>query len=172
MSTSPDDFLLVGRSTSAFGIHGKLRVRSYTDRPDHLAQHITTVYLGADYTPYRMIGLAEHKPGLLIMTLENVTTRDEAESLVRHDIFIRESEAAPLGEGEYFLHQLHGLRVETTDGTVLGQVHTVLETGANDVLVVQRPDQPDLLIPVIRSVVQQIDVPGGRLVIEVMEGLL
>ncbi len=54
----------------------------------------------------------------------------------------------------------------------LGKVREVLETGANEVLVVSRPDQPDGLIPMIRDVVQDLDIPGGRVVVRLLEGLL
>ncbi len=48
----------------------------------------------------------------------------------------------------------------------------VLETGANEVLVVARPDQPDALIPMIHDVVQDLDIPGGQVVVRLIEGLL
>jgi 16S rRNA processing protein RimM len=121
---------------------------------------------------YRLLDVSFHKPGLLVLTLQGVTTRDKAEALRASEVFIHQDDAAPLEEDEYYLHDLAHLRVETTEGVDVGRVREVLQTGAHEVLVVARPGQPDALIPLIREVVKQLDIPGGRVVIQEMEGLL
>jgi 16S rRNA processing protein RimM len=62
--------------------------------------------------------------------------------------------------------------VVTEQGREIGKVREVLETGANDVLIVGRPGKPDGLIPMIHDVVQELDIPNGRLVVRLMHGLL
>jgi 16S rRNA processing protein RimM len=114
----------------------------------------------------------EHKPGLLVFTLDGVTTREAADALAGSEVAILESQAAPLAEGEYFVHQLYGLLVVTDSGEEIGRVREVLVTGANEVLVVPRPGKTDALIPMIRDVVRELDVSAGRLVIHPLEGLL
>lgn len=84
---------------------------------------------------------------------------------------IPQAEAMPLGEGEYFHHQILGLEVYTTTGERLGPIVEIMVTGSNDVYVVDRQGQ-EVLIPAIADVVQEVDLEGGRLVIEVVEGLL
>jgi 16S rRNA processing protein RimM len=174
MSTSatPENLLYIGTIVSVFGLRGQVKVRSATDHPDHLARNVKQVYLGPAHTPYQLTSVFEHKPGLLIMALRGVTNRDEAEDLRNTDVYIRQQDAAPLAEDEYFLHELDGLQVELTDGAVLGQVREVIQTGANEVLVVTRPGQADALIPLIRDVVEQLDIAGGRVVVRLIDGLL
>lgn len=172
MTLSPDKFLLVGIIVAPFGLNGQVKLRSITDYPEHIGRRIDTVYLGDKRTPYRLGKVFEHKPGLLVLALEGVGGRETAEDLRGTEVFILETEAVPLAEGEYYLHQLYGLRVETTDGVELGQVREVLQTGSNDVLVVARPQERDALIPMIHDVVQELDLPGGRIVINVIPGLL
>ncbi|HJZ46309.1 MAG TPA: ribosome maturation factor RimM [Roseiflexaceae bacterium] len=163
---------MIGEVVAPFGIRGQIKVKSYTDNVDHLRRHIRTVYLGPKRQSYPLKGVIEHKPGLLILSLGGVTKREQAEDLRSSEVAILERDAAPLDEGEYFIHQLYGLTVLTEDGAVIGKVREVLETGASEVLVVTRPGQPDGLIPMIRDVIQELDIPGGRIVVRVLEGLL
>lgn len=173
MAAFRNDLLLIGHIGGAFGLRGDVRLHAETDRPDHLAEHIQTVYIGSSQTPYRLLRVHEHKPGVLLLKLEGLTSREDAEALRRSAVFIVQTEAAPLAADEYFLHELYGLRVETEDGTLLGEVREVLETGANEVLVVQRPDQQkDLLLPMTREVVRVLDPAGGRVVVRLLAGLL
>ncbi|MFP4438759.1 MAG: ribosome maturation factor RimM [Chloroflexaceae bacterium] len=172
MTPAPDELLIIGRIVAPFGVRGQVKLRAVTDRPDHLQRHVRTVYVGAACTPYQLVHVIQHKPGLLILTLKDVTSRDAAEELRNTEVSIRESDAAPLDPGEYYIHELYGLRVETTEGTVVGQVREILETGANEVLIVARPGQSDALIPMIHDIVQELDLEGKRLVIQPMEGLL
>jgi 16S rRNA processing protein RimM len=182
MSVAPDELLLIGRITAAFGLRGHVKMRSLTDRPDYIEQHVKQVYLGTvsalaasrkvpHYTPYALHNISEHKPGILLLALEGVHTREQADTLRGAEVFIHQQDAAPLDEGEYYLHQLPGLRVETEAGEEIGYVREVLETGANEVLVVARPGEKEMLLPVIRDVVQELDIERGRVVVRLLEGL-
>lgn len=171
-SPAPDDTLLIGVIGAPFGLHGQVKMRSYTDHIEHLRRNIRSVFLGPDRKEYPLRGVLEHKPGLLVLSLGGVTTREQSEELRGLEVAIREQEAAPLETDEYFIHQLYNLAVVTEDGTPIGRVREVLETGANEVLVVARPDQADALIPMIRDVVQELDIAGGRVVVRLLEGLL
>jgi len=104
--------------------------------------------------------------------LSGVTTPEEAENLRGAEVAIRERDAAPLEADEYFIHQLYGLTVVVEDGAEIGRVREVIETGANEVLIVARLGQPDALIPMIHDVVQDLDIAGGRVVVRLIEGLL
>jgi 16S rRNA processing protein RimM len=171
-SPPPDDTLLIGQIVAPFGVRGQVKLRAYTAHVEHLRRRIRAVYIGDERREYTLTGLIEHKPGLLILSLGGVTTRDAAEELRGAEVAIRERDAAPLEEGEYFIHQLYGLIVVDEQGAEIGRVREVLETGANEVLVVARPDQPEALIPMIHDVVQELDIPGGRVVVRLIEGLL
>lgn len=166
-----DDFLLVGTIGLPFGIRGQVKLHAVTSYPEHLSR-IKKVFVGDERVPMQMRRAAEHKPNVLIVTLDGIADRSAAETLRGVEVYIREADALPLGEDEYFLHDLPGLQVETTSGEVIGTVKEVLETGANEVLVVTRPDGGEALIPMIRDVVKSLEIPARRLVIEPLEGLL
>jgi 16S rRNA processing protein RimM len=179
-----DEFLLVGYITAPFGLQGQVKLKAITDQPDHLQRRVRTLYLRPGShrhrpsqqrfppRPYHLLNVFEQKPGLLILTLKDVTTRDAAEDICKTEVFIHEQDALPLDEDEYYLHQLYAMRVETTEGVEIGEVREVIETGGNEVLIVTRPGQPDALIPLIHDVVEEIDMEAGRIVIQVIEGLL
>ena len=169
---TPDNTILVGQIVAAFGVRGQVKMKAITDQVDHLRRRIGTLYLGPKLQAYQLKRLLEHKPGLLVLTLGGVTTREQAEDLRGQEVAILESQAAPLAEGEYFIHQLYGLEVVTEQGQPIGKVREVLETGANEVLVVSRPGKRDALIPMIHDVVQDLDIAGGRAVVRLIAGLI
>lgn len=169
---TPDTTILIGQIVAAFGVRGQVKMKAITAQVDHLRRRIRTLYLGPKLQAYTLKSLIEHKPGLLILTLEGLTTREQANELRGQDVAILETQAAPLAEGEYFIHQLYGLKVVADTGDEIGSVAEVLETGANEVLVVKRDGKPDGLIPMIHDVVQALDFAGGRVVVHLMPGLL
>ncbi len=172
MTETPDDLLLIGVIAGPFGIKGLVKIKAFTDQPDYLKRHLRDIFVGKKLAPYSLTHLHEHKPGVLLLTLRGVETREAVDELRGADVYIRRSDAAPLGEDEYYLHELIGLQVSTTDGLDLGKVREVIETGANEVLVVTRPGQGDALVPLVREFITEFDIPGGRVVVRPIEGLL
>ncbi len=177
-----DELLLIGYIAGPFGVRGQVKLKAVTDQPEHLQRHVRTLYLSvatrrpgqppAPPRPYRLLRVWPHKPGLLLLTLQGVNTREDAEALRQNEVYMHQKDAAPLEQDEYYLHDLYNLRVETTDGVEIGTVYDILETGVNEVLIVKRPDQPDVLIPIIHDIVKELDIRGGRVVIQPMDGLL
>ncbi|NTW97023.1 MAG: 16S rRNA processing protein RimM [Oscillochloris sp.] len=169
---SPDDLLLIGIIAGPFGIKGQAKLKSFTDQPDYLRRHLREILVGKKLTPYALIKLHEHKPGVLLLTLRGVDTREAVDELRGAEVFIRQSDARPLAEGEYYLYDLIGLRVSTVEGQEIGTVREIIETGVHEVLVVTREGQSDALIPVVRDFIAELDLPGRRVVVRPIEGLL
>jgi 16S rRNA processing protein RimM len=100
-----------------------------------------------------------------------VASVEAAEALRGSLLSLPESELAPLPEGEYYAHQIVGLEVFESDGAPLGKVVGLFPTGSNDVYVVDGP-RGELLLPAIDDVILEVDVPGGKMVVSLMDGLL
>jgi 16S rRNA processing protein RimM len=168
---APEELLLVGRLTVPHGVRGQIKLHAITSHPEHLTR-VKTIFVGDRRTAYRLQRLAAHKAATMIATLGGVETREAAEDLRGQEVYIRESDAQPLDEDEYFHHDLPGLRVEIEDGSTLGTVKEVIETGANDVLVVTRADGKEALVPMIRDVIRVLDIAAGRVVSAPLPGML
>lgn len=168
---SLDELLLIGQFTVPHGVRGQLKLHAITNRPEHL-RRVKTVFVGDQLTSYKLVRAAAHKAAVMIVTLSGVDTREAAETFRGLEVYIRQSEAAPLDEDEYFLHDLPGLRVQTTASEEVGVVKEVIETGANEVLVVTRADGTEALVPMIKDVVKHLDIAGGYITIEPIPGLL
>ena len=131
------------------------------------------VYLGNEFEAeaYRLEKYRWHKKNLLL-TLAGVTTRTQAEQLRGQFVQVPIEEAVPLPAGSYYLYQLVGFQVITTDNKVLGQVTGILETKANDVYIVSDNEQNEILLPDIPDVVKAIDMDKGRITVELIDGLI
>ncbi|MGC4190574.1 MAG: ribosome maturation factor RimM [Thermomicrobiales bacterium] len=141
-----ETFLTEGVLAGSHGVRGELKMRVLTDQPDHLAT-VKQVYIGEPPVPMRLLAVREHGD-LLLIRLEGITTPEQAKELSGRAVKIAGSDARPLAEGEYFLFQLIGLKVEDEQGAEIGAVSDLIETGAHDVLVVTpSAGGPDILIP-------------------------
>lgn len=163
-------FLAIGRVIKPHGINGEVRVELLTDLPERF-KWLESVYLGEKSPRLVEIESVRFHQGGVLLKLVGYPTRTEAEALRGELLQVPESEAIPLEEGEYFLHQLIDLAVYTSDGIHLGRLIEVSETGANNVFVVRGPGT-EYLLPDIPDVIQEIDLANGLMVIKSMPGLL
>lgn len=164
----PEDVrLTVGTIGAPFGTVGEVKMRILTNDPEHLAT-IKRLYIGDEAKPYRLLGIRFHA-GQALLHLQFVSTPEQAAALRGLPVRIDGRDARPLAEGEFYLYQLLGLEAFDEAGARLGRVTDLLETGANDVLVVTPDDGPDLLLPNIPAVVLEIRPDEGRLTVRPLE---
>jgi 16S rRNA processing protein RimM len=174
----PAGHLAVGQIVGAHGLNGELRVEAYSDFPDRFAPG-AVLFMGEELEPVTIASTRPHKTNLLIQ-LEEVNNRNEAEDVRGLWLYVPQAEAAALEEGQYWIHDIIGLKVVTTDGMQLGTISDVMTTGANDVYVVrQGPGSGsavnqgrDILLPAIADVVEQVDLEQGIMVIRLLDGLI
>jgi len=164
-------YMAIGKVVRAHGLHGELSVSILTEFPERF-ETTEWVYLGNEFeaSPYRLEGYRWHKKNLLL-TLAGITGRTEAEQLRGQYVQVPLAEAVPVPEGSYYLYQLIGLQVVTIDGQSLGVVADIIETGANDVYVVEGDDK-QILLPAIDDVVRSIDLETGQIVVQLIDGLI
>jgi 16S rRNA processing protein RimM len=154
---------------SAHGIKGEVNARVVTDFPKRRFKRGAQVLIGDQrYT----VAQARVLNTQAILRFDEVTDRTTAEKLRGLDVELPRDEAGPAPRGQFYWHQVIGLTVEDiTSGQTLGTVRDILETGANDVYIVDSPSG-EILIPAIKSVVKRIDPEAGRMLIEPLPGLL
>jgi 16S rRNA processing protein RimM len=168
------DVLAVGEILRPHGIRGELRMRVLTDNPDQLSK-LDTVYLAdssanPELREFALTGLRFNKEYALL-SLEGCRNRDDAERLRGFTVLISIDQAAPLGEGQYYLFQLIGMRV-IAEQNDLGPIKDVLQTGANDVYIVDSDDYGEILIPAHDETILRIDFDAGIIHMALPEGLL
>ncbi len=165
--------LIVGEIVAAHGIRGEVKVLLETSFPERF-KRLKSVLVGPpDGSAYRSVGLEGsrlHK-GSALLKLAGVDDRNAAEMLRGQVVAIPSSQAMPLGEDEYYVHQIEGLAVYTEDGERLGTVDHVIFTGANEVYAVQTESGEELLIPAIADVIQSVDLDNERITVRLLEGL-
>jgi 16S rRNA processing protein RimM len=165
-------FLVVGQVLGAHGLHGELKVRVLTDDPLRF-RRLQQVFLGLDDrtpVPWTVQGSRLHKGNVLLM-LEGCNDRTTVETLRGYWVHVPLEEAIPLEEGEYYEHQIVGLAVWTVAGEQLGTVAEIIFTGANEVYVVRDDSRSEILVPAIESVVLEVDLETGRILVELPEEL-
>ena len=170
-------YLVIGRVARPWGVRGEVKVEIITDFPDRFSR-LRKVYLGPQAMPFTVEGFRLHK-GMALLKLKGCHDRTAIERLRGQLVQIPIEEAVPLEQDEYYEHQIVGLAVWTTGGEHLGTVDEVIPTGSNDVYVVRGQACPEdsrrgreILIPAIEDVVLEIDLAEGRMVVELMEGLI
>jgi len=160
-------FIIVGRVVAPWGVRGEVKVEVMTDFPDRLSA-LEEVHI--DGYPVSIEKSRWHK-GKVIIKLATVDSIEAAEKLRGRFLEIPQSRLRPLPQDQYYQFQLMGLEVWTTDGKLLGQIADILPTGSNDVYVVHG-EQGELLIPAIEGVVKSVELETGRVIVELIEGLL
>ncbi|MBN1994611.1 MAG: 16S rRNA processing protein RimM [Anaerolineae bacterium] len=164
-------YLAIGKVVRAHGLRGEVSIAVLTEFPERF-KTTEWVYLGDQFeaTAYRLESFRWHKQNVLL-TLAGVTDRTQAEQLKGQFVQVPVEQAVPLPEDAYYFYQLIGLDVVTIAGQHLGIVTDIVETGANDVYVVEHDGQ-EILLPAIADVVKSIDLETGQMVVEVIEGLI
>ena len=174
---APESLIRVGQIYRPHGVRGELKVAPETDDPARFTE-LSQVYVGRDVqhtTAHAVEGarFQETKRGItVILKLDGIDSRDDAEHVTKQQLFAAEAELPPLDEDEVFIHDLIGLDVVTEGGEAIGTVANVLTLPAHDTYVVRRPGKPEAMIPDVDDFIVALDLDDGRLVIRPIEGLL
>ena len=157
----------MARVIGAHGVDGSLNIRLLTTVPGRFD---TGALLYVEDNPHSVVSFRPTGPDTALVTLDGFSSRRAASSLAGKYLCALPESDPVLEDGEYFHYQLIGMQVFTTDGENLGRIREILETGSNDVYIV-RNDSGELLIPATVQVVQQVDVAGNRMVVQLPDGL-
>ena len=176
-AATPDSLVYMGRVLRAHGLAGEVKVLPETDDPARF-EALQQVYLGA--SPEKATGYALKKVryqhakrgATVLLTLEGVAGKDQADTLRKLQVYAVENELPPLAEDEYYLHQVVGFEVVEADGTAIGTLRDVMDLPAHPVFVVSRPGLPEVMIPAVPAFIEDLDLLAERIVVKPIEGLL
>ncbi len=161
-----DGLLTLGRIAGIFGVKGWLRVHSYTEPRENILDYRPWILLaGEEQLPIELIDGRPHGKSVVVL-LADCRSPEEAARFVGADIAVSRDCLPASSQEEILWADLVGMRVSTPHGDDLGVVDYLLETGANDVLVVKSTER-ERLIPWLRdSVIKRIDLDARRLVVD------
>lgn len=169
MTEKSPHWIAVGRITRAHGVKGEVAVQPLSEVETRFEPG-SRLYLDEnDGDQLTVVEVRSHR-GRLLVTFEDVPDRDRAEALAGAFLFVPASSAPALPEGQYWTHELVGCDVLTEGGRVLGPIREIIHTSANDVWVAQG-HEGETLIPALKDVVKQVDLPARRVIVGDVAGL-
>ena len=157
--------IVLARVSGVYGVLGWVRLHSFTDPRDAVFDYPDCqIGQGRNWRPAKIAAGKKHGKGL-IAQFAGIEDRDAAQALVGAEVAVDRRQMPDPEPGHYYWADLEGLAVQQVDGTDLGRVSHLLETGANDVLVVQGTDE--VLIPFLTgSVIKNVDLDAGLIVVD------
>ena len=164
--------LQVGVISSTHGVRGEVKVFPTTDDVTRFRQ-LKTVYLdtGREMLPLEIQNVKFFKQ-FAILKFKGIDNINDIEKYRGKSLMIDREDAVDLDEDEYFIADMIGMKVCTEDGSEFGTLKDVMETGANDVYIIDSLEHGEVLIPAIRECILDVDMDEERMTIHLMEGLV
>lgn len=161
-------YLSVGFLRRPHGLAGEINMDLHTDFPERMKKG-RILFVGDAHKPMTLTSVRPHQAGLLVK-FKGVETPEDA-GLYRNQWVYVQTKDVPLPEGQYYKHELLGLKVVDENDNPLGELVEILETGANDVYIVRIDSGKDILLPNIPSVILDLDIGARLLRVHLLEGL-
>ncbi len=171
MPNKRSNLVNVGRLSGAFGVKGWIKVKSFTEPKENIVSY-SPWWLKTKHgvKPYEVAEYNQRNDGLVVR-FNGIDDRDQAALLNLVDVAVERTQMPTLGDGEYYWHQLQGLNVNASHNGrayYLGVVKELMETGANDVLVISPNDDSiddrERLVPYVPIVyVTSVDIDAGSI---------
>lgn len=166
--------MIVGFIRKPHGVSGELKVSVESEEPERFfaLERVFVSRRPNDPSPRQLtVESVRFNKEEALIRFEEIAGREEAGALRQHWLFVTLEDALPLAADEYYSFQAVGADVMTDDGRWLGKVSSILETGANDVFIVQGEDG-EVLIPDIDNVVLDVNIAEGKILVRLIDGLL
>ena len=164
--------LQVGVITQTHGVRGEVKVFPTTDdvnRFKKLKQVILDT--GKETMPLEIQSVKFFKQ-FVILKFKGIDNINDIEKYKRCSLYVTREHAVALEEDEYFIADMIGMEVCTEDGNIFGTLKDVIETGANDVYVIENAEHGEVLVPAIKECIRSVDIEKGQMMIHLMDGLI
>lgn len=165
------DYLELGQIVNVKGLKGEVKVNSFAEKIDRF-ETLDEVFIKCkkNMQKYKIekVGYSKNQ---VILKFEGIDTIEQAEELRNSYILVDRKDLEALPEGVYYIADLIGLKVYTEDGEYLGVVDDIFQTGSNDVYDVKNDLGQSRLLPGIKEVIKEINLPDGKIIVNLIEGL-
>ncbi|KLU72871.1 MAG: hypothetical protein RHS_1274 [Robinsoniella sp. RHS] len=167
-----EDLLQVGIISSMHGLRGEVKVFPTTDDPNRFKKLKSVILDTGRETMDLQIEQVKFFKQFVILKFKEYNDINEVEKFKGKGLFVTRENAVKLKPNEYFIADMIGMQVCNDDGKELGILTDVLETGANDVYVVETPDRKEILLPAIKECILNVDIQERKMEVHLMEGLV
>ena len=170
-----NDLLLIGKIVGTHGLKGYIKVYSYAESASVFkTESLILVRSPQDRERAYTVKWAKPHKNITHMSLKGITSLDLAEPLVGSALYIEKANHPELEEGIYYWDDIIGISVFTIDDRYIGRVKSIIPTGSNDVLVVKDPNrdkESEVLVPVLESVILEVDLKEKTMRVDLPDGL-
>ena len=167
-----EKYLRVGVISSSHGVRGEAKIFPTTDDVQRFKKLKTCILDTGRECKELHIESVKFFKQMVILKFKEITSIDELMPYKGKDLLVTRDQAVKLEENEYFICDLIGLRVVTDEGEDFGVLTDVIQTGANDVYEVKRPDGKEVLLPVIDECILDVDLEKQQVTAHIMPGLV
>lgn len=161
------EFVCVGKIHRSHGLDGSVVLNPMTDFPERIRPG--KKLLAGDEKRELTIRAVRTKPPYLLVRFDEIQDAEAASELRNTFVYVSVASLPKLPEGEYYFHQLIGLTAVSEDGTPLGRLEDILETGANDVYVIRLHDGSEKLVADIPANIGKVDINAGTMIVRIPE---
>ena len=166
------DLLRVGVITSTHGIRGEVKVFPTTDDPDRFKKLKECIIAGKRGNVNVTVQSVKFFKQYVIVKFKEFDNINDIERYKRCPLLVEPKDAVELEEDEYFIADMIGIEVVTEDDKPFGTLKDVMETGANDVYVIDTDEHGEVLVPAIRECILDVDIENQKMKIHLMDGLI
>jgi 16S rRNA processing protein RimM len=168
-----DDLIIVARAVRTRGLKGELLAEILTDFPERFEQvsELTGVSISGER---KQLELESHwfQNDRMVLKFAGYDSIDSAKALVGYEFGLPEAERVELAKDEFYDWELEGCLVESTLGLTIGKVREIMRTGGVELLVIENDERGEIFVPMVASIVIEIDVSRKKILIDPPEGLL
>lgn len=167
-----EQLLQVGVISSTHGVRGEVKVFPTTDDVKRFKK-LKKVILdtGKEQLPLEIEGVKFFKQ-FVILKFRGIDNINDIEKYKGKSLLVDREHAVKLKKDEYFIADMIGMDVFTEEGELFGTLKDVMETGANDVYIIEMTDGKEVLVPAIKQCILDIDIENRKMVIHLLEGLV
>mgnify|MGYP003370328832 CR=1 FL=1 len=166
------EYLEIGQIVNTNGLKGLLTVNPFTDDMERFEDLKKVYILYNKELIEKTIEEVKYKKNQVLLKLKGIDSIEEAEKYRECYLKINREDAIELPNDTYFIVDLLGLEVVTTDNKILGKIDDIFQTGSNDVYVVKDELGKQILLPAISDVVKKVDLENKKMIVELIEGLI
>ena len=166
-----EDFIKVGIITNTHGLRGEVKVFPTTDDAKRFLDLEEIILDTGKEKKQLLVEQVKFFKNMVILKFRGIDNIDDVQRFRQKELLVTRAQAVPLGGNEYFIADLIGLKAVSDEGEDLGEVADVLQSAANDVYVIRKKGEADLLLPAIKDCVKKVDIEAGQMTVHLLPGL-